>query len=98
MGHQVSDCAASMVAMRTDARNNLYHNPMAVSQILPALHHKSYLALKNMQCLGEDGRALFLSLQPLAFSGFILKCKSESLKKGPSLSLVTTFKLDLNRF
>lgn len=62
MGHQVSDCAASMVAMRTDARNNLYHNPMAVSQILPALHHKSYLALKNMQCLGEDDS---LVLEPL---------------------------------
>lgn len=55
MGSDVADCAASMVAMRTAARNNVYHNPMAISQTLPALQKTSYLTVKSKQCLDEDG-------------------------------------------
>lgn len=55
MGTPVAECAASMVAMRKDARSNKYHNPMAISQILPALHQKSYLSVKSKECLNEDG-------------------------------------------
>lgn len=54
MGSNVADCAASMVAMRTAARNNVYHNPMAISQTLPALQKTSYLTVKSKQCLNED--------------------------------------------
>lgn len=54
LGSPVEQCAASMKAMRTGARSGTYHNPMASSQILPALHQKSYLAVKNMNCLNED--------------------------------------------
>lgn len=54
MGSQVADCAASMEVMRTDARRNVYHNPMAISQVLPALQQKSYLAVRNKECLNED--------------------------------------------
>ncbi|CAK6966513.1 transcobalamin-2 [Scomber scombrus] len=54
MGSQVAECAASMEAMRIDARSNTYHNPMAVSQILPALQQKSYLAVKSKECQNED--------------------------------------------
>ncbi|XP_017269144.1 transcobalamin-2 [Kryptolebias marmoratus] len=54
MGSDVADCAASMEAMRTAARNNVYHNPMAISQTLPALQKKSYLTIKSKQCLNED--------------------------------------------
>ncbi|XP_041793548.1 transcobalamin-2 [Chelmon rostratus] len=54
MGSSVAECAASMEAMRTDARSNTYHNPMAISQVLPALHQKSYLTVKSKECLNED--------------------------------------------
>uniref|UniRef100_A0A3Q4BQ49 Transcobalamin-like C-terminal domain-containing protein n=1 Tax=Mola mola TaxID=94237 RepID=A0A3Q4BQ49_MOLML len=54
MGSPVDACAPSMEAMRRDARGNKYHNPMAISQILPALHQKSYLSIKSMDCLNED--------------------------------------------
>lgn len=64
MGSPVAECAASMEAMRTDARSNTYHNPMAVSQILPALQQKSYLAVKSKECQNEDGmyNIIFLPL------------------------------------
>ncbi|XP_040897746.1 transcobalamin-2 [Toxotes jaculatrix] len=62
MGSQVAECAASMEAMRTDARSNTYHNPMAISQILPALQQKSYLTVKSKECLSEDDT---LVLQPI---------------------------------
>ncbi|XP_023269196.1 transcobalamin-2-like [Seriola lalandi dorsalis] len=54
MGSQVAECAASMEAMRTGARSNTYHNPMAISQILPALQQKTYLTVKSKDCLNED--------------------------------------------
>lgn len=54
MGSEVADCAAAMEAIRTAARNNIYHNPMAVSQMLPALHKKSYLSVESKECLNED--------------------------------------------
>lgn len=62
MGTDVAECAASMEAMRTAARNNIYHNPMAMSQTLPALHQKSYLTVKSKECLNEDNT---LTLEPL---------------------------------
>lgn len=64
MGHEVSECAASMEAMRTDARNSLYHNPMALSQILPALQLRSYVSVRTKQCLGEDDSLVLDPLQP----------------------------------
>uniref|UniRef100_A0A1A7XS31 Transcobalamin II, like n=1 Tax=Iconisemion striatum TaxID=60296 RepID=A0A1A7XS31_9TELE len=54
MGTNVEECAASMEAMRTAARSNTYHNPMAISQTLPALQKKSYLTVKSKECLHED--------------------------------------------
>nr|XP_020511347.1 transcobalamin-2-like [Labrus bergylta]XP_020511348.1 transcobalamin-2-like [Labrus bergylta] len=65
MGSQVAECAASMEAMRTDARGNKYENPMAVSQILPALHQKSYLSVKSKQCLDEDDTLVLEPLDPV---------------------------------
>lgn len=62
MGTEVAECAASMEAMRTAARNNIYRNPMAISQTLPALHQKSYLTIKSKECLNEDNT---LTLEPL---------------------------------
>lgn len=55
MGSDVADCSVSMEAMRTAARSNVYHNPMALSQTLPALQKTSYLTVKSKQCLNEDG-------------------------------------------
>ncbi|KAK7933061.1 hypothetical protein WMY93_003957 [Mugilogobius chulae] len=54
MGHPVSECSESLEALRTDARNSLYHNPMALSQILPALQLRSYVSTRTKQCLAED--------------------------------------------
>ncbi|XP_045890397.1 transcobalamin-2 isoform X1 [Micropterus dolomieu] len=65
MGGQVAECAASMEAMRRDARSNTYHNPMAVSQILPALHQKSYLTVKSKQCLNEDDTLVLEPIDPV---------------------------------
>ncbi|XP_019956604.1 transcobalamin-2 [Paralichthys olivaceus] len=65
MGSPVGECAASMVAMRTDARRNIYHNPMAISQILPALQQKSYLTVKSMQCLNEDDTLVLEPIDPV---------------------------------
>nr|XP_020458156.1 transcobalamin-2-like [Monopterus albus] len=65
MGSQIEECAASMEAMRTDARNNTYHNPMAISQLLPALQQKSYLSIKSMQCLNEDDTLVLEPVDPV---------------------------------
>lgn len=50
-----TEYTAALEAMRTSFRCNTYHNPMAMSQVLPALNKKSYLAVKHKQCLSEDG-------------------------------------------
>ncbi|XP_041856170.1 transcobalamin-2 [Melanotaenia boesemani] len=65
MGSEVADCAAAMEAMRTAARNNIYHNPMAVSQMLPALQKKSYLSVKSKECLNEDDTLLLEPQDPV---------------------------------
>ncbi|XP_010730858.3 transcobalamin-2 [Larimichthys crocea] len=62
LGQPVEKCGATMNAMRTDARNNKYHNPMAISQILPALHQKTYLSLREKNCENEDDT---LVLEPI---------------------------------
>nr|XP_046243382.1 transcobalamin-2 [Scatophagus argus]XP_046243384.1 transcobalamin-2 [Scatophagus argus] len=64
MRSPVAECAASMEAMRRDARSNTYHNPMAVSQILPALHQTSYLAVKSMDCLNESDTLVLEPIEP----------------------------------
>lgn len=50
-----TEYTAALEAMRTSVRCNTYHNPMAMSQVLPALNKKSYLTIKHKQCLSEDG-------------------------------------------
>ncbi|XP_061585159.1 transcobalamin-2 [Cololabis saira] len=65
MGVEVSGCAASMEAMRTSARGNIYHNPMAISQVLPALHKKSYLTLRRKDCLNEDNSLVLEPVDPV---------------------------------
>lgn len=65
MGSQVSECAASLAAMRTDARSGTYHNPMAISQVLPALQQKSYLTVKSKVCLGEDDTLVLEPTEPV---------------------------------
>uniref|UniRef100_A0A8C9XW18 Transcobalamin II n=2 Tax=Sander lucioperca TaxID=283035 RepID=A0A8C9XW18_SANLU len=65
MGSPVAECAASMEAMRTSARNNIYHNPMSISQILPALQQKSYLAVESMDCLNESDTLVLEPIDPV---------------------------------
>jgi len=62
MGSEVAEYAATMEAMRTAFRSNIYHNPMANSQILPALYKKSYLSVKSKECLNEDGMCSRISV------------------------------------
>lgn len=54
MGSNVEECDTSLKALCSDARNGSYHNAMAISQILPALQQRSYLHLRNKECLNED--------------------------------------------
>ncbi|KAI5613343.1 transcobalamin-2 precursor [Silurus asotus] len=54
MGNNVDECGTSMTALRSDARKGSYHNAMAISQTLPALQQRSYLHLKNKECLNES--------------------------------------------
>lgn len=54
MGSTMDEIATAMEALRADARKGTYHNPMAISQVLPALHQQSYLSLKNKECRSED--------------------------------------------
>lgn len=55
MGSPETEYTAAIEAMRTSVRCNTYSNPMAMSQVLPALYLKSYLTIKDKQCLLEDG-------------------------------------------
>ncbi|KAM9857968.1 transcobalamin-2 [Aulostomus maculatus] len=68
MGIPVSDCAAPMAAMREAAKNNIYHNPMALSQVLPALQKKSYLTVKSISCLAEDDTLVLDPLEPVVLT------------------------------
>ncbi|XP_053509826.1 transcobalamin-2 [Ictalurus furcatus] len=54
LGNNVNECSKFMKALWTDVRKGTYHNPMAISQTLPALQKRSYLHLKNKECLNED--------------------------------------------
>ncbi|XP_028852437.1 transcobalamin-2 isoform X2 [Denticeps clupeoides] len=63
MGTQVEKCSDSMNALRADVRKGTYHNPMAISQVLPALLQRSYLNVKGKECREEDD-SLVLDPQP----------------------------------
>ncbi|KAF1389159.1 hypothetical protein PFLUV_G00070560 [Perca fluviatilis] len=65
MGSPFAEYATSMEAMRISARNNIYHNPMAISQILPALQLKSYLAVESMGCLNESDTLVLEPIDPV---------------------------------
>ncbi|XP_028433057.1 transcobalamin-2 [Perca flavescens] len=65
MGSPVAEYEASMEAMRTSARNNIYHNPMALSQMLPSLQPKSYLAIEHMGCLNESDTLVLEPIDPV---------------------------------
>ncbi|XP_053336376.1 transcobalamin-2 isoform X2 [Clarias gariepinus] len=68
MGNKVDECDKSMKALWSAARNGSYHNPMAISQTLPALQQRSYLNLKNKLCLNEDD-TLTLGPTPVVLPG-----------------------------
>ncbi|TRY54453.1 hypothetical protein DNTS_023718 [Danionella cerebrum] len=54
MGIEVEECAAAFEALWEDVKKGTYHNPIAASQVLPALQHQSYLELKSKECRRED--------------------------------------------
>nr|XP_055055151.1 transcobalamin-2 isoform X1 [Misgurnus anguillicaudatus] len=62
MGSSMNEFATAMEALRADARQGTYHNPMAISQVLPALQQKSYLNLKKKECRSEDGTSKLYTL------------------------------------
>lgn len=55
MGSQMEECGSAIEALRADVKKGTYHNPMAISQVLPALHQRTYLHLKSQECRKEDG-------------------------------------------
>ncbi|XP_053726076.1 transcobalamin-2 [Synchiropus splendidus] len=65
MGHLLAEDSAAVEAMRTAVKDNKYHNPMAMSQVLPALQLKSYLSVKNKDCLNEDDTLVLEPLDPV---------------------------------
>uniref|UniRef100_A0A3B4B6I8 Transcobalamin-like C-terminal domain-containing protein n=1 Tax=Periophthalmus magnuspinnatus TaxID=409849 RepID=A0A3B4B6I8_9GOBI len=65
MGQQVFECSMPLEAMRRDARNGLYHNPMALSQVLPALQLRSYISTRTKQCLAEDDSLVLEPPEPV---------------------------------
>ncbi|XP_073806215.1 transcobalamin-2 isoform X2 [Danio rerio] len=54
MGVEMEECGTAIEALRGDIRKGTYHNPMAASQVLPALYQQSYLHLKSKECRSED--------------------------------------------
>ncbi|XP_052413358.1 transcobalamin-2 [Carassius gibelio] len=54
MGSQMEECGSAMEALRADLKKGTYHNPMAISQVLPALHQRTYLHLKSQECRNEN--------------------------------------------
>ncbi|XP_067295050.1 transcobalamin-2 [Pseudorasbora parva] len=54
MGSQLEEYDSAMEALKADVKKGTYHNPMAASQVLPALHQQSYLDLKKKECRNED--------------------------------------------
>ncbi|KAJ7994305.1 hypothetical protein DPEC_G00264500 [Dallia pectoralis] len=90
MGSQVQMCDTSMKAMRSDVRKGTYGNPMAMSQALPALQHKSYLQIKGKQCRDEDGNlVLEATTEPvtvlLSHTSVPLKVEVVKYHSGPDL-------------
>lgn len=80
MGSPETEYSAALEAMRTSFRCNTYHNPMAMSQVLPALNRKSYLAVKHKQCLSEDGMwLLYLPLVVILGNVSLLYCDGAGL-------------------
>ncbi len=55
MGSQMEECGSAIEALRVDVKKGTYHNPMAISQVMPALHQRTYLHLKSQECRNEDG-------------------------------------------
>uniref|UniRef100_A0A8C2F5E0 Transcobalamin II n=1 Tax=Cyprinus carpio TaxID=7962 RepID=A0A8C2F5E0_CYPCA len=53
MGNEFSTGLA-VQALRADLKKQTYHNPMAISQVLPALHQRTYLHLKSQECRSEN--------------------------------------------
>ncbi|KAL0193577.1 hypothetical protein M9458_011873, partial [Cirrhinus mrigala] len=51
MGSQAEE---AVEALRADVKKGTYHNPMAASQVLPALHQRTYLHVKSQECRNED--------------------------------------------
>ncbi|KAF3850809.1 hypothetical protein F7725_012581, partial [Dissostichus mawsoni] len=100
MGSPVTECAASMEAMRTDARNNRYHNAMAISQVLPALQQKKTKVTVTVEVVTSSGPAALYSVEVPKGSSLLealelLKMKNvgftfdkESSLWGPFLSVV----------
>ncbi|XP_060763448.1 transcobalamin-2 [Neoarius graeffei] len=63
LGKKVDEKSPSVKALWADVENGTYHNPMGISQILPALQQRSYLDLKKKNCQDEDD-SLSLSSDP----------------------------------
>ncbi|XP_029295756.1 transcobalamin-2 [Cottoperca gobio] len=89
MGGQVAEYATSMEAIRTDARNNVYHNPMAISQILPALQQKSYLMVENKECLNEDDTLVLEPIDPVVVLPSEIKVKVEVVMSSGAAAVYT---------
>ncbi|XP_024909487.1 transcobalamin-2-like isoform X2 [Cynoglossus semilaevis] len=65
MGSSAVEFIGANRAIWSAVRGNVYHNPMGISQILPALQGTSYLTIKTMTCLNEDDSVVVEPLEPV---------------------------------
>ncbi|MBN3311300.1 transcobalamin-2 [Amia ocellicauda] len=54
VGSEGALCSSAMQVLTTEIGRGTFHNPMAMSQLLPILHYKTYLDVRSMECNGED--------------------------------------------
>ncbi|XP_058850761.1 transcobalamin-2-like [Acipenser ruthenus] len=65
MNSAASQCSTAVETLVTEMSLGTFHNPMAISQLLPVLHQKTYLDISKMDCTGEDD-SLVLEPRPPA--------------------------------
>ncbi|XP_041079285.1 transcobalamin-2 [Polyodon spathula] len=65
MNSVATQCSTVMETLEAEMSLGTFHNPMAISQLLPVLHQKTYLDISKMDCTGEDD-SLVLEPRPPA--------------------------------
>ncbi|MGH0178743.1 UNVERIFIED_CONTAM: hypothetical protein FKN15_078282 [Acipenser sinensis] len=88
MNSAAAQCSTAVETLVTEMSLGTFHNPMAISQLLPVLHQKTYLDISKMDCTGEDDS---LMLEPRPPAGdlppekVMVRVVVESSEAGPAI-------------